>query len=253
MKTCNISSSHLVLGGLVAFTLCTGAILMSSRVTANDSVVDDISITVPASCSMGGEIATGQEHSASLQNGIWSGDNDDYADGIGKTTITTFCNDYNGFSIYAVGFTGDVIDSGDNNKLIGVNTGFEIDTGVYEQGDTESSWSMKVTKVTDPSETDTPANMEITNSFNSWHTVPATYTQVAQYKAETGSSATIAETDGGLGAKVETTYAAYISQTQAADQYTGKVKYTIVHPADATTPVAPLAMQNLSSASCTLK
>ncbi|MBQ6414030.1 hypothetical protein IJI28_00170, partial [Candidatus Saccharibacteria bacterium] len=37
-------------------------------------------------------------------------------------------------------------------------------------------------------------------------------------------------TDTTLGAKIETTYATYISSSQPADTYTGQVKYTMVHP-----------------------
>jgi hypothetical protein len=75
--------------------------------------------------------------------------------------------------------------------------------------------------------------MSITNSFDSWHTVPDDYTKVAEYHASTGSSAT----DQSLGAKVETTYASYISTSQPADTYTGKVKYVMVHPYDGAAPV----------------
>ncbi|MDO5451568.1 MAG: hypothetical protein Q4F56_00570, partial [Candidatus Saccharibacteria bacterium] len=44
--------------------------------------------------------------------------------------------------------------------------------------------------------------------------------------------------DIATGASLTTTYAAYISPTQLADTYTGKVKYTMVHPASAT-PLQP--------------
>ncbi|MBR5046360.1 hypothetical protein IKX73_01880, partial [Candidatus Saccharibacteria bacterium] len=57
---------------------------------------------------------------------------------------------------------------------------------------------------------------------DAYHAVPNDYEKVATF-----SSAT----DQTLGAKLTTTYAAYISNTQAADTYTGKVKYTLVHPA----------------------
>ena len=38
------------------------------------------------------------------------------------------------------------------------------------------------------------------------------------------------------GVQVKSTYAVYASQTQPADSYTGKVKYTIIHPSNAATP-----------------
>lgn len=217
-----INKDYLVLGGLVALTLTSGAILSSLRVSADDSVVDDVTITVPVSCSMSGNVDTA--HTATLNNGIYSAaSGSDYENGIGKTTLTTFCNDYNGFSIYAIGYTNNTEGT---NTLIGQSTGQTINTAVYTSGDTTSSWSMKLTKVTDTTSAYLPNNLTITNSFDDYHAVPTEYTQVATYHANTGSSAT----DTVLGSKLETTYAAYISNTQVADTYEGKVKYVLVHP-----------------------
>lgn len=229
-----INIPTLLTGGLVGITTCTGLVLTSVTTFAdNDSATDEVNITVPVACTMTGTITTGQEHTATLQPGTYSGaSGSGYENGIGKTTLATHCNDYNGFSIYAIGFTGE---TEGNNTLVGTSTsgGATIPTKVYESTDTTSNWSMKVTKVTDSSVTFNPANMSITNSFDSWHTVPDDYTKVAEYHASTGSSAT----DQSLGAKVETTYASYISTSQPADTYTGKVKYVMVHPYDATAPV----------------
>ena len=214
---------------LVSITILSGIVLASSKVSADDSAVDTTTITVPVSCTMSGNIATGQEHSATLQPGTYSGaSGSGYEDGIGKTTLTTFCNDDNGFSIYAVGFTGDTMEGENHTKLVGTSASNNatIATKVYESADTTSNWSMKVTKVDDSTKSHNPQNMTITNSFNNWHVVPDTYTKVAEYKATTGTSTT----DTTLGAKVETTYAAYVSTSQPADTYTGKVKYTMVHP-----------------------
>ena len=220
---------------LVGITILSGIVLASSKVSADDSAVDTTTITVPVSCTMSGNIATGQEHSATLQPGTYSGaSGSGYENGIGKTTLTTFCNDDNGFSIYAVGFTGDTMEGENHTKLVGTSASNNatIPTKVYESSDTTSNWSMKITKVENPSSGDpityNPQNMTITNSFNNWHIVPDTYTKVAEYKATTGTSTT----DTTLGAKVETTYAAYVSTSQPADTYTGKVKYTMVHPYD---------------------
>ena len=222
---------------LVSITILFGIVLASSKVSADDSAVDTTTITVPVSCTMSGNIATGQEHTATLQPGTYSGaSGSGYENGIGKTTLTTFCNDDNGFSIYAVGFTGDTMEGENHTKLVGTSASNNaaIATKVYESSDTTSNWSMKVTKVDDSTQSYNPANMSITNSFNSWHTIPDTYTQVAEYKATTGTSTT----DTTLGAKVETTYAAYVSTSQPADTYTGKVKYAMVHPYNEE-PLAP--------------
>ena len=214
---------------LVSITILSGIVLASSKVSADDSTVDTTTITVPVSFTMSGNIATGQEHSATLQPGTYSGaSGSGYENGIGKTTLTTFCNDDNGFSIYAVGFTGDTMEGDNHTKLVvtSASNNDTIPTKVYEPTDTTSNWSMKVTKVDDSTQSYNPQNMTITNSFNNWHVVPDTYTKVAEYKATTGTSTT----DTTLGAKVETTYAAYVSTSQPADTYIGKVKYTMVHP-----------------------
>ena len=196
---------------------------MSIKLYADgDSVVDEVQVTVDTGCTMGGMVNTA--HTTSLTAGTYSG-----ANGIGKTTLTTYCNDYNGFSIYAIGYTGDV-DGG--NTLVGASSGETISTGVYSSGASTSSWSMKVTKVTDSTVAYNPENMSITNSYDSYHAVPSDYAKVAEYKASAGSSTT----DTTLGAKVETTYDTYISTTQTADNYTGQVKYVMVHPYNASAP-----------------
>ncbi len=171
---------------------------------------------------------TGTSHTATLNPGTYSGaSGSEYENGIGKTTLTAICNDDNGFSIYAIGYTGN--EYGVTN-LVGGNTNGTIATKAYASGDTTSNWSMKLTKVTDATESYNPQNLTIQSdtegTFSSWHSVPASYTKVAEYHANTGSSTT----DTTLGVKLETTYAAYIASNQPADTYIGQVKYTMVHP-----------------------
>ena len=204
----------LFLGGFLGFTLASGIILSSSKIFAEDVKVSDVSVAVPSSCEISG-VGT-NSHSANVNNGT-------YEEGIGKTTLTVFCNDGGGYTIYAVGYTGEEIGGTNSTKLIGEDLGLAIDTGLYTQGTTVNSvWSMKVDKVTDSSVSYSPANLTIENGFNNYHVVPATYTKVATFTSTT---------DLTLGSKLETTYAAYVSGTQRADVYNGKVKYTLVHPA----------------------
>ena len=202
-------------------------LLLSTKVSADaDEIIDRIELSVPVACTMGGTGTT--SHNATIDPGTYSGaSGSDYENGIGKTVLTSFCNDANGFAIYAIGYTGDSYDSENHTKLVGVNTSQTIATKVYASGDTSSNWSMKLTKVTDSTESYLPANMSILGSFDNWHTVPASYTKVAEYHSSTTNPST---TDTILGAKLETTYATYISTTQVADTYNGQVKYTMVHP-----------------------
>ena len=211
---------------LFTITLLSGVVLLSSTTSAESSTAN-AAVTVPEACTMTGSGMN--SHTATITPGTFSASTgSDYENGIGKTTFTVICNDYNGFAIYAIGYTGDSYDDTNHTKLVGSNTNAAIDTAVYSSGDTTSSWSMKVNKVTDSTISYLPTNMSIQNSFDSWHTIPDTYTKVAQYKASTGSSTT----DITLGAKIDTTYAAFIATNQPGDTYMGQVKYTMVHPYD---------------------
>ena len=239
-KDNNSKLGYIFIGGLIAITGISGAVLHSTIVSADDSSTDTLLIDVPISCTMSGNIDTA--HNATLNNGTYSGaSGSEYENGIGKTTLTTFCNDQNGFSIYAVGYTGNTIG---NTDLVGtsVSGNATIPTGTNTSGPT-SNWAMKVNKVTDSSTSYNPANMTITNSFDNYKAVPDEYTKVAEYHAGSGSSAT----DTILGAKVTTTYAAFISSTQIADTYSGQVKYVMVHPYDAVAPTDTLIMQDVST------
>ena len=219
---------------LLIMTILSGIALSSTFVSADTEVIDRVELTVPIACTMSG---TGTTHTATLNPGTYSAaSGSDYEAGIGKTTLTAICNDDNGFSIYAIGYTGN--EYGVTN-LVGSNTNGTIPTKAYAAGDTTSNWSMKLTKVTNSGSGDpityNPENLIITTNYDNWIAVPATYTKVAQYKANTGSSTT----DTTLGVKLETTYAAYIASNQAADTYVGQVKYTMVHPYNEDAPLFP--------------
>ena len=218
-------SCYAIIGGLMFISLLSGIVLLSTTSSAdNTEVIDQVRLTVPIACTMTG---TGTTHTATLSPGAYSGaSGSEYENGIGKTTLTAICNDDNGFSIYAIGFTGNEYSGETHTKLIGQNTNGTITTKAYASGDTTSNWSMKLTKITDSTESYNPTNLTITTGYDTYHAVPDTYTKVAQYKANTGSSTT----DTTLGVKLETTYAAYIASNQPADTYIGQVKYTMVRP-----------------------
>ena len=215
--------------GLLTLTMISGLVLINNKASADSSAVSTASITVPVACTMRGEGV--DSHTATIAPNTYSGaSGSEYENGIGKTTLTAICNDDNGFSIYAIGYTGNQYEGENHTKLVGSTTGGTIATKAYASGDTTSNWSMKLTKITDSAESYNPQNLTIQSdtegSFDTWHSVPNTYTKVAEYHANTGSSTT----DTTLGVKLETTYAAYISSSQPADTYVGQVKYTMVHP-----------------------
>ena len=142
-----------------------------------------------------------------------------YESEIGTTTLKAFCNDPNGFAIYAIGYTGEEYSGTNHTRLVGTNNPSEtIATGTATSGGT-SNWAMKLA-------TSGTATYPITlqNGYGSYSEIPDTYTKVAQRTSGTDVGT------GATGSSLTTTYAAYMSSTQAADTYTGKVKYTMVHP-----------------------
>ena len=195
--------------------LITGLVFLSTAIptsatdTPSASGTANASVTVGEACSMTGSGMS--SHSAEIPNGT-------YQDEIGTTTIKITCNDSAGFSVYAVGYTGDTIGETNSTKLVGRNTNTLISTSTATSGD-NSAWAMKLS--TDGSAT-YPVSLQ--NGFGSYSAVPASYTKVATRTAGTdvGTSAT--------GSTITTTYASFISRTQPADIYDGKVKYTLVHP-----------------------
>ena len=212
---------HIIISGFVGAVFVTGAVLMSNQVYADDSVVDQINITVPVSCTISG---TGMNtHNAEIQNNTYTAD-------IGATTLHAFCNDSAGFAVYAVGYTDNEFGK---NVLTNATLGstYDIATGTAESGNT-SNWAMKLAIAGDSGDTTGTNVFSLDNSFGGYHNVPAEYTKVAHKNSATDM------TTGTGGVKLTTTYAAFINKTQPAGTYTGQVKYTLVHPASEE-PVQP--------------
>ena len=232
---------------LTGITTIIGLILSSSIVSAtNDSVVDQVNITVPVSCTMTG---TGMNtHNAEIANGT-------YTPNIGTTTLHAFCNDNEGFAIYATGYTGNTIGETSSNKLVGTNASSNstIESGIATSAGNPdiSNWAMKLTATGDSGDItgtnaftiDSAPNVALPSeaepgatsaSFSDYHMVPNEYVKVAHKNSNTDMTASTG------GVKLTTTYAAYISKTQPADTYSGQVIYTLVHPQDET-PASPQA------------
>ena len=172
---------------------------------ADSNVVDEVTITVPVSCSMTGTVST--NHTSTIEPGTYESE-------IGETSFKVLCNDNNGFAVYAIGYS----DNTDGNTTMKPSTLPAVNgiaTGTATSGNT-SNWAMKLTAVSgDYSPT-------LATGFNNYHAVPDEFTKVASLASST---------DGSVGSSFKSTYAAYVSQSQPADTYTGKVKYTVIHPA----------------------
>ena len=232
--------------GVVSTTVALHYYTSSFPASATDTdVVDEIGIEIPVSCTMSG---TGtNSHTASIPNGIYSGTytdpstNTNYASGIGTTTIKAFCNDNQGFSIYAIGYTDN--EEGKNvltNQTLGSTYDIITGTATGPVGSNDiSNWSMKLGTITSPtptypiiiagsaSDTDKQSGDPDYSTFQS---VPDDYTLVAKRTSSTDVG------QNAVGSTLTTTYAAYISKTQPAGLYKGQVKYTMVHPYDTAKP-----------------
>ena len=191
-----------------------------SYVHADENLGYDItsanaSVTVGTACTFTATVDN--EHNATIANGIYSTD-------IGKTTLNTICNDSGGYAVYAIGYTEDTY--GATDLASNISSTYNISTGTNTSGDS-SSWAMKLS----PEPGTTTATIE--NGYNNYNIVPDDYTKVASLNTVTGNTSTTSTT----GSSISTTYQAYISPTQPAGTYTGKVKYTLVHPSTAPAPV----------------
>ena len=196
--------SILSLGLLTSLTLLSGLVLSSTKVSGT-STTANAAVTVSSACTMTGTLNT--PHTATVNPGV-------YQDSIGKTTFSVICNDPNGFAIYAIGYTGEEYSGTNHTRLVGPNSN-TITTGTATSGST-SNWAMKL-------ESNDPEfyNMTIMNGYDSYSTIPDTYTKVAQITSSTASATP---------ATMSSTYAAFIASDQTAGTYNGKVKYTMVHP-----------------------
>ena len=116
------------------------AIILSSlhsSATDSGSSTDQIQFSLSTSCTVSSVVD--EAHTKVISNGT-------YHSNVGKTTITTLCNDGNGYSIYANGFSNN--EEG-NNKLINAeHPEFSIDTGLNTSGST-SAWAMKLNNIPD--------------------------------------------------------------------------------------------------------
>ena len=181
---------------------------LSFHSSATGSGVDQIQFSLSSSCTMSSVVD--EAHTKEINNGTYHSD-------VGKTTITTLCNDGNGYSVYAVGYSNN--EEG-NNKLINTEyPQYSIDTGLNTSGLT-SAWAMKLNNIPDdPSPTPPVIEPAYDNTYG---LVPQYWTRVASRPSGT--------TDMDEGSSFTTTYAIYTTSNQHAGTYNGQVKYVLTHP-----------------------
>ena len=200
------SLTTLFASSLTILTLLSLSVLSSPKASADSSAGVNVSVTVPATCSLTANPDT-------LSTTITPGNTGT----IGTSTIKAICNDPAGLAVYAVGYTNDIYGNNNLASTVGGTT-INIPTAIASSPST-SQWNMTINAVSGTYAPTIPQDFE-----NTAHIIPTQYTKVAYRNTMTdmGTNAT--------GAQFNATFTAYIGPTQAAGTYTGKVKFLIVHP-----------------------
>ena len=196
----------------VPLTIISAIILSLPHSSAYSSSTDSVALTLPSACTISASIVT--PHNITLVNG-------QKQDDIGDTKINAYCNDNNGYFIYAIGSSNDI--AGNTDLISSVNSSYNIHTGIYPTTlttSTPSSWAMKLSSNNAPT---------IIDGYDSYSLIPETDTIVA---FRTSGTSMDVNTDL-TGSYFNTTYQIYANSIQPAGTYLGKVKYTMTHPYDA--------------------
>ena len=183
-------------------------VLSSIHSSATGSGTDSFTVSISSACTLSSVVDS--EHNIETNVGTYVAD-------VGKTTIKTLCNDGNGYSVYAVGYSNN--EEGNNKLINSERPEYSIDTGLATSGLT-SAWAMKLNNIPDDPSL-TPPTIE-SDYNNTYGLVPPYWTKVAGRAAGT--------TDMDEGSSFTTTYAVYASSNQHAGTYNGQVKYMLVHP-----------------------
>ena len=158
---------------------------------------DTITVTVNPTCTF----ATGGDLDKSVSATLSAGE---ASDDLAGSTFKINCNDAGGWKLNAIA-DGEGTTKSDLKGATGDN---KIATGTTFSGAT-SAWGMKIGGT----------GGEVQDGFTTYKAVPTAETKVVQ------------NTSASDEAEITTSYKVYVSGDQAADTYTGKVKYTLSHPA----------------------
>lgn len=166
-------------------------------------VTDTVVLTIQGACSVGGSggstTTTGKTitESNAVNEHLYTYD----ADGTAGGELKVSCNDASGWQVKAQGAgTGTPVTS-----MAPSASGTPIATGTATSGAT-SNWAFKVAGTT---------GVTVVSTYQNYAAVPASATKVA--------SGTAAISEG----SVYTGYQVWVSATQQADTYTGRVTYTV--------------------------
>ncbi len=170
----------------------------------------DIGVTIDTVCS-GSAVNGSNLHTDSVGTGLWK-------DQLGDPTqFRTFCNDEGGYSIYAIGFTGD--EEGNTSLVSDISDGaggfLSIASGTAKEG-AASNWSFKLQS--------NSAGLAIPAEYADHTTIPDGWALVAQ------RTSGLVSPDAAEADSFQATYGAYIASNQISGTYTGQVKYMLLNP-----------------------
>ena len=204
-----MKKSILAVAGVAAFA---GVAMPVAGAFAADTqgFTDVITVTVDSACAIArGTGEAGSYDFGSVANGV--------TDTVDGSTFKVTCNDKGGYYVYLEGDgTGTT-----KTDMIGKNTSTTIATGTATSDD-KSNWAIKGAAV------EGTYKPTIASGYTSYAAIPAAPTSGSEKSNKFASYAN--NTDTSNGSSFTTSYQVYISAIQAADTYTGKVKFTLMHP-----------------------
>lgn len=200
-----------------AASLVFAAMPVVGAFAAGSSVTDVVQVTLSEGCTLlssttdveNAATSVTNTYTATMSNGQLKSDiGSTGATTAGSNVLSINCNTTdttkNSWQLTAIGAgEGTTVDV---MKPAATAASNAIASGTATEGNT-SNWAMKVTG----------NGVTIQNGFDSFHAVPTTATEVATGSGTKTSAFTML-------------YQVYISPTQAADTYTGKVTYTLTNP-----------------------
>ena len=206
-------------GILLSITTIAGIILTNNKVSADNPAHANASVNVSAACTLSG----GATYVDNIPNNS--------SKTFGPGTLRATCNDPDGYSIYAIGYSNDTYGNTSMVSTVDPDSPSNIPTNTTGSN---SWWAMQLSAT----------GATIQNNFDSLHVIPDTYTKVAT-KTSVAAGTTGEST-------VNSNYTVSISSTQAAGTYNGKVKYTLIHP-NTNLPSEMQFIQDLTLAECQTK
>ena len=167
-----VKVAYKLTGFLILTTIISGIVLASSITHADETKeTSNVAVTISTSCTLkGGSDGTSTSGSAVYSASVDPGTVTE----INGSKLVVICNDPYGYSLYAIGYSNDSYTTPTNTQMIGEGGIGNISTSTTTGGN-YSSWAMKLAAVSGV------VAPTILNGFDSYHVVPANYTQIAKY------------------------------------------------------------------------